>query len=55
MVDPPFNGMYYPRIDRGSWDLAEHYELLRRGLTWAAAPAYAAAAAAEASADQEHA
>jgi type 1 glutamine amidotransferase len=40
-------GMYWPTIDRGSWELGEHYELLRRGLAWAAAPGHARAAAIE--------
>lgn len=35
MVDPPFNGMRWPVIERGSWELAEYHELLRRGLRWA--------------------
>jgi type 1 glutamine amidotransferase len=48
MYDPPHNGMYWPTIERGSWDLSEHYELLRRGLVWASAPAHARSAAAEA-------
>ena len=26
---------YYPRIERGSWDTPEYYELLRRSLRWA--------------------
>ncbi len=39
MYDVPHNGMYWPTIERGSWDLSEHYELLRRGLVWASAPA----------------
>lgn len=39
MTAPPFNGMYWPRVERGSWELAEFYELLRRGLTWAKQPA----------------
>ena len=47
MIDPPFNGMYYPVIERGSWELVEFYELLRRGLTWAKEPARARASAEE--------
>jgi type 1 glutamine amidotransferase len=39
MIDPPFHGARWPTIDRGSWELSEHYELLRRGIAWAAAPA----------------
>lgn len=27
---------YYPDIERGAWDLPVFYELLRRGITWAA-------------------
>jgi type 1 glutamine amidotransferase len=41
MTDPPFNGMQYPIIERGSWELGVYYELLRRGLSWSAAPARA--------------
>ena len=36
MVGPPFNGMYWPNLERGSWELAEFTELLTRGLAWAA-------------------
>ncbi len=25
---------YYPRVERGSWDLPVYYDLLRRGLAW---------------------
>ncbi|CAB4891132.1 unannotated protein [freshwater metagenome] len=39
MIAPPFNGMYWPRIERGSWEVAEYHELLRRGLAWAKQPA----------------
>ena len=39
MIDPPFDGSFWPKAERGSWDVAEFYELLRRGLAWAAAPA----------------
>lgn len=39
MEAPPFNGMYWPHVERGSWRLGELYELLRRGLAWAKAPA----------------
>jgi uncharacterized protein len=28
----------YPRIERGAWELPVYYELLRRGLRWAADP-----------------
>lgn len=37
MVDPPFNGTEWPTTDRGSWELDEFRELLRRGLAWATA------------------
>jgi type 1 glutamine amidotransferase len=39
MVAPPFNGMYWPKIERGSWELSEFTEILARGLVWAAEPA----------------
>jgi hypothetical protein len=39
MVAPPFNGMFWPNIERGSWEVAAYYELLRRGLAWAKQPA----------------
>jgi hypothetical protein len=39
MVAPPFNGRYWPTIERGSWELDEMYTLLRRGIAWAKAPA----------------
>jgi type 1 glutamine amidotransferase len=26
---------YYPKIERGSWDVPQYHELLRRGLRWA--------------------
>lgn len=39
MIAPPFNGMYWPTIERGSWELAQYYELLRRGIAWATQPA----------------
>jgi hypothetical protein len=39
MIAPPFNGMYWPTIERGAWELAEFYELLRRGIAWAKQPA----------------
>ncbi len=35
MVAPPFNGMWWPRVERGSWELDEVRTLLRRGLAWA--------------------
>jgi type 1 glutamine amidotransferase len=34
MVDPPFNGAPYPRTERGSWDVPEYREVLRRGIAW---------------------
>jgi hypothetical protein len=39
MIDPPFNGMRWPVLERGSWELGEFHELLRRGIAWAKAPA----------------
>jgi hypothetical protein len=38
MSAPPFNGMYWPKIERGAWELDEFHTLLRRGIEWAAAP-----------------
>ncbi len=35
MIAPPFNGMRWPTIERGSWELGEFYEILRRGIIWA--------------------
>jgi hypothetical protein len=26
---------YYPKVERGSWELPVFYDLLRRGLSWA--------------------
>jgi hypothetical protein len=37
MVAPPFDGSYWPRLERGAWERPEFYELLRRGLRWAIA------------------
>ena len=37
MIHPPFNGSYWPTIERGSWELDEFHTLLRRGVDWAAA------------------
>ena len=37
MVDPPHNGARWPTIDRGSWEVAEFIEILRRAIAWAAA------------------
>jgi len=36
MDAPPFNGMWWPHIERGSWDVPEYRTLLHRGLSWAA-------------------
>lgn len=36
MIHPPFNGRYWPTIERGSWELDEFRTLLRRGIEWAA-------------------
>lgn len=38
MIAPPFNGMYWPQIETGSWEVAEYHELLRRGLEWCKEP-----------------
>jgi uncharacterized protein len=35
MIAPPFNGMYWPKVERGSWELDEFMTLLRRGIDWA--------------------
>lgn len=43
MIAPPFNGMYWPHPERGSWDVPEFYEVVRRGLAWAKQPAVARA------------
>lgn len=39
MKHAPFHGMRWPTIDRGSWELTEFHEILRRGLSWAIEPA----------------
>lgn len=39
MVDPPFNGMWWPHVERGSWELDVFHTLLRRGIDWAKQPA----------------
>ncbi len=39
MVDHHSNGTFWPSVDRGSWEVPAFYELLRRGLAWAAEPA----------------
>lgn len=36
MIDPPFNGRPWPTTDRGSWEVPEFREILRRAITWAA-------------------
>ncbi len=33
--DMPEAVPYYPRIERGAWNVPQYYELLRRGLRWA--------------------
>jgi type 1 glutamine amidotransferase len=38
MIAPPFNGMYWPHIERGAWELPQFHELLRRGLRWCVQP-----------------
>ena len=38
MVAPPFNGMYWPLIETGSWEVADYHELLRRGISWCKEP-----------------
>jgi uncharacterized protein len=38
MIAPPFNGRYWPNIERGSWELDEFHELLRRMLSWGVEP-----------------
>jgi type 1 glutamine amidotransferase len=43
MIAPPFNGMYWPTIERGSWELPVFHELLRRGVAWCVQPFDAAA------------
>ena len=39
MKHAPFHGIKWPTIDRGSWELDEYHELLRRGLAWSIEPA----------------
>ena len=50
MVDPPHDGARWPTIDRGSWDVPEYVEILRRAIGWAAAGARPCAAVPRASA-----
>jgi uncharacterized protein len=35
MIHPPHNGTRWPTIDRGSWEVPEFVEILRRGIAWA--------------------
>jgi uncharacterized protein len=35
MVAPPFHGMEWPRTERGSWDVPQYREVLRRAIRWA--------------------
>jgi type 1 glutamine amidotransferase len=37
MVDPPFDGSRWPTVDRGSWDVPQFVEIVRRAIAWAAA------------------
>ena len=37
MIDPPHNGARWPTIERGSWDVPEFVEILRRCIAWAKA------------------
>lgn len=39
MKHAPFHGLKWPTIDRGSWELDEYRELLRRGISWSIEPA----------------
>jgi uncharacterized protein len=39
MVDPPFDGSRRPTVERGSWEVPEFREILRRGVQWAKAAA----------------
>lgn len=39
MKHAPFHGMRWPTIDRGSWELDEFREILKRGVAWAIEPA----------------
>lgn len=38
MVAPPFDGSYWPHVERGSWELEQFHTLLRRGIDWAKQP-----------------
>ena len=35
MVHPPHNGTRWPTVDRGSWEVPEFVEILRRAIAWA--------------------
>ena len=37
MIYPPHNGARWPTVERGSWNVPEFVEILRRGVTWAKA------------------
>lgn len=34
--DAPHRTPYYPHIERGAWEVPQHYEILRRAIAWAA-------------------
>jgi uncharacterized protein len=36
MIDPPFDGSRHDVLDRGSWEVPEFLEILRRAIAWAA-------------------
>jgi hypothetical protein len=38
MDSAPIHVAYYPVIERGSWEIPEYYELVRRALRWAIEP-----------------
>ena len=35
MIHPPHNGARWPTVDRGSWEVPEFIEILRRAVEWA--------------------
>lgn len=35
MIHPPHNGARWPTVERGSWDVPEFVEIVRRAITWA--------------------
>ncbi len=35
MIHPPHNGARWPTVERGSWNVPEFMEILRRGMSWA--------------------